>query len=149
MILRRTTEIAAPLPEVFAFFSEPANLGLITPPSMGFRIVEGPDRSLRAGDRIVYRIRVAGLPLRWVTRITEWEENRTFTDVQEKGPYSVWVHTHTFEEVDGKVRMHDLVRYELPLGMVGRISAGWFVRRQLAAIFDYRERVIRERFRER
>jgi uncharacterized protein len=146
MLLTRTTEIPAPLEEVFRFFSEPANLGVITPASMGFTILKGPGRPLRAGDRVEYRIRVAGVPLRWVTLITEWEENRSFTDVQERGPYARWVHTHTFEQTAPGVLMHDRVEYELPLGIIGRIFGGWFVRRQLAAIFDYREQTIRRIF---
>nr|MDQ3280020.1 TIGR01777 family protein [Acidobacteriota bacterium] len=79
----RTTRIAAPLAAVFDFFSAPRNLGRITPPEMGFRIVEGPDRRLREGDRIRYRIRVMGVPMSWTTRITLWREGEAFADLQE------------------------------------------------------------------
>lgn len=147
MQLHRTTRIAAGIEEVFGFFSDPKNLGAITPPEMGFQILASPDRALQAGDRITYRIRVNGVPLTWVTLITEWVPNRKFTDVQEKGPYAKWEHTHSFEETDGGVLMTDIVDYELPLAPLGRIFAGWWVRRQLAGIFDYRERVITRRFR--
>jgi ligand-binding SRPBCC domain-containing protein len=146
MRLERTTIVPAPLERVFLFFSDPKNLGLITPPSMGFRILEGPERPLRAGDRIRYRIRVGGLPLTWVTRITAWDENRRFADLQEKGPYANWHHTHEFEAVEGGVKMTDIVEYELPFGRLGALFGGWFVRRQLARIFDYRAKVIRDYF---
>lgn len=145
----RTTRIAAPIDEVFAFFGAPENLGKITPPQMGFRIVEGPNRRLREGDRISYSLRINGMPVTWRTLITRWEDNVAFADLQEKGPYRYWLHTHTFRDLGGEVEMHDHVEYELPLGILGRLFGGWFVRRQLEKIFDYRAGVITDHFRPR
>lgn len=143
MILERVTTIEAPLESVWEFFSNPENLARITPPSLGFQIVSSPRRPIRAGDRIDYRIRVAGIPLAWRTLITECDPPRAFTDVQEKGPYRRWEHRHTFEPLDGGlVRMTDRVDYELPLGALGRIAGGFWVRRQLRQIFDHRARVV-------
>lgn len=146
MRLDRTTFVAGSIDEVFAFFSDPKNLALITPPGMGFQILEAPGRELRRDDRIRYRIRVLGISLQWITHITEWSEGRFFTDVQEKGPYRKWVHTHEFRAEGSGVMMIDRVDYELPLGVVGRIFGGWLVRRQLEAIFDYRQKMIQQRF---
>ena len=146
MILERDTTVDAPLEKVFEFFSDPRNLGKITPPAMGFQIVSAPDRALAEGDRIEYRIKVLGLPLRWVTLITTWRQNESFSDLQEKGPYRRWLHTHTFRASGGKVQMHDRVEYELPLGWLGQLAAGWFIRRQLQAIFDYRAQAIHNAF---
>jgi len=146
MIFERTTSVSAPVGDVFAFFSNPKNLARITPAALGFRIVAAPDRALRKGDRIEYRIKVNGIPLTWVTLITSWDKNRSFSDLQEKGPYRKWLHTHTFEEVSGRTVMHDHVDYDLPLGILGRLFGGWFVRRQLDGIFRYREKVIQGLF---
>ena len=140
--LERTTTIAAPLAEVFAFFAAPENLGRITPPSMRFRILSGPGRTLREGDRIRYSIRVMGFPVQWTTVIVFWRENDAFADLQERGPYRYWHHTHAFREVADGVEMHDLVEYELPFGALGDLFGGWLVRKQLRAIFDYRASVI-------
>ncbi|HET8797477.1 MAG TPA: SRPBCC family protein [Thermoanaerobaculia bacterium] len=145
-VLERTTRIDAPLAEVFEFFSTPANLGRITPPSMGFRITAGPERRLQEGDRIDYAIRVFGLSMRWTTRITLWREREVFADLQERGPYRYWHHTHTFRAADGGVEMHDRVEYELPFGFLGRLFGGPIVRRQLDAIFAYRAEAIRNIF---
>jgi uncharacterized protein len=92
---------------------------------------------------------VARIPLTWVTKITQWEPPRVFVDEQERGPYSKWIHTHTFEAQNGGVLMHDRVEYELPLGLPGRLVAGHFVRREIERIFDYRAAKIREQFPER
>ena len=141
-LLERTTFIDAPLPAVFDFFSLHENLQRITPPRMRFRITSSPGPRLREGDRIEYALRVFGLPMRWTTRITLWRENEVFADLQERGPYRYWLHTHTFRAKDGGVEMHDRVEYELPFGFLGRVLGAWVVRRQLEEIFDYRAKVL-------
>jgi ligand-binding SRPBCC domain-containing protein len=142
VIFERTTILRAPLSRVFDFFGEPGSLARITPPATRFRIVDGPARRLREGDRIEYRLRVFGLPFRWASRIDSWRENELFSDVQERGPYKSWRHTHTFRETADGVEMHDRVEYELPFGILGRLVAGWLVRRELEKIFEYRSRAV-------
>jgi ligand-binding SRPBCC domain-containing protein len=143
---RASTFIAAPLPDVFAFFSDPANLGRITPPKMRFGITSAPAGPLRDGDRIDYSIRIFGLPVRWTTLIDSWTDNASFSDLQERGPYRYWRHVHTFRAVEGGVLMEDEVQYELPFGRVGELFGGWFVRREVEKIFAYRGDVIRQIF---
>jgi ligand-binding SRPBCC domain-containing protein len=144
--LERTTFIPATQNEVFGFFSDPANLARITPRSLCFEIVDAPKRPLRTGDRIRYRIRLLGIPISWVSQISEWTDGVSFVDEQERGPYRTWRHQHTIEAADGGVRMHDRVDYELPLGVLGRMVGGWWVRKNLRTIFDFREKAIREVF---
>lgn len=146
MKLYRVSKVEAPLDEVWTFFSEPRNLARITPGSMGFDIVSAPDRPIREGDRISYRLRVAGIPIRWVSRISELREREMFVDVQESGPYALWHHRHVFREVEGGVEMIDDVDYALPFGVLGRIGGGWFVRWQLNGIFEFRARTVQSIF---
>ena len=65
-------------------------------------------------------------------------------DVQLRGPYRLWHHTHTFEARDGGTLVRDRVRYALPLGPLGELAHRVLVRRDLERIFDFRqERVAR------
>ena len=91
---------------------------------------------------IDYRVRVAGLPLRWRTLITAYEPPSRFVDEQLKGPYSFWHHTHEFVEVPEGTLVRDTVRYALPLGALGDLAAGAFVAADLEDIFRYRRKVI-------
>lgn len=143
-----TTRIAAPANEVFAFFSDAGNLARITPPWLRFRVHGEAPREMAPGVRIEYRIRWLVFVLAWVTRITRFDPPREFQDVQEKGPYRSWIHTHTFEAGPGGagVTMRDRVEYALPFGFLGRIAHAIVVRRQLAGIFEYRRRAIEEIF---
>ncbi|MFW6205724.1 MAG: SRPBCC family protein [Gemmatimonadota bacterium] len=47
-------------------------------------------------------------------------------------------HEHRFRAVGGGTEVTDTVTYALPLGPIGRLAHGLFVRRQLASIFAYR-----------
>ena len=83
-----------------------------------------------------------------MTRIESWTPPEGFTDVQEKGPYRTWHHSHRFTSAPrgGGVLMDDVVRYELPFGPLGRLVHALRVRRQLEEIFEFRRRAIEEIF---
>jgi ligand-binding SRPBCC domain-containing protein len=143
--LEREQLLDAPLADVFAFFTDIHNLERITPPWMGFRISTPGRVELAEGAVIDYTIRLAGVPLRWRTRIVDWQPGRRFVDVQERGPYALWEHTHSFEARGGGVLMRDVVRYALPFGALGSLAHP-MVRRSLGRIFDYRVAVLARTF---
>lgn len=103
-----------PRPEVFTFFSDAANLERITPAFLNFHVLTASPVEMRAGALIDYRLRLRGLPLRWRSEITLWDPPMRFADVQRRGPYRTWEHTHTFEEEAGGTMVRDQVLYQLP-----------------------------------
>ena len=91
------------------------------------------------GTLIAYRLRLHGIPVRWLTEIRAWEPGVRFRDVQVKGPYSLWDHSHSFApDGAGGTVMADRVAYSLPLGPLGALAHRGFVRRDLERIFDHR-----------
>jgi ligand-binding SRPBCC domain-containing protein len=135
--LERTQVVAAPLEEAFAFFADAANLERITPPWLRFRILEAP-AELHAGAWLRYRLSLFGVPIRWRTEIVDWSPPRGFTDVQRRGPYLLWEHTHRLAAVDGGTEIYDHVRYRLFGGPLGALAQRLLVARWLDEIFDYR-----------
>jgi len=123
--------------ETFAFFSSPANLEALTPGWLRFRIVSAPAQ-LEAGSRLRYRLRLFGVPIRWLTEITAWHPPRAFTDLQLAGPYPLWEHSHRFTAVEGGTEIYDVVRYRVPGGALAPLVNRLFVARWLDEIFDYR-----------
>ena len=144
--LHRRQSIAADLPTVFRFFRDPRNLEAITPPWLGFRVLESSDREVARGTRIRYRLRLHGVPLRWESVIAEYEENVRFADAMVTGPYQTWYHRHLFSAVPGGVEIEDVADYALPFGFLGRLAHAVAVRRQLEAIFAYRGQRISDIF---
>jgi uncharacterized protein (TIGR01777 family) len=144
-VLRTTTSINARVDQAFAFFSKAANLGLITPAAMRFHIV-GHVPAMAEGAIITYRVRVGPLPIRWRTRIVSWDPGRGFADVQDRGPYRVWRHEHTFTAEGSRTIMEDRVYYAPPLGVLAGLANRLFIAPSLRAVFKYRADIIRLRF---
>ena len=139
------TELWLPRPrtEVFPFFADARNLERLTPRWLNFEVLTPAPIVMRAGTLIDYRIRIHRFPIRWRTEITEWEPLHHFTDVQLRGPYTLWQHTHAFEEWDGGTLCLDHVRYR-PRG--GALVYWLFVRHDVERIFQYRQQRLRELF---
>jgi ligand-binding SRPBCC domain-containing protein len=139
-----TTVVDLPqsIDSVFAFFSEAINLERITPPELHFEIVSPLPISIQSGTQIDYRLRLFGLPFHWASRITQWDPPRGFVDEQIRGPYGLWVHTHTFASTLTGTRIEDHVRFSLPMSPLGDIAYP-IVRRRLRRIFAYREQAVR------
>lgn len=139
------TELWLPRPrdEVFPFFAEARNLETLTPPWLRFEVLTPPPILMKAGALIDYRLRVHGLPIRWRTEIAEWDPPHRFVDVQLRGPYTLWHHTHTFTEQNGGTLCTDRVRYR-PRG--GALVQRLFVQRDVGRIFEYRRRRLAELF---
>jgi len=139
------TELWLPCPrqEVFPFFAEARNLETLTPPWLQFEVLTPAPIEMRAGTLIDYRIRVHGIPIRWRTEIAEWQPPHRFVDVQLRGPYTLWHHTHTFEERDGGTLCGDQVRYR-PRG--GALMNWLFVRQDVEKVFRYRQQRMQELF---
>lgn len=138
--------IARPIEEIFAFFSNEANLERLTPPWLNFKVLGKSTPHMEAGTLIDYQLRLSGLPFKWKTRIESWEAGRSFVDIQLSGPYRQWHHTHTFTPKDGGTLMTDRVIYQLPMGRLGDAVAAWKVRRQVEMIFTFRRQAIEQIF---
>lgn len=138
-------ELPLPLETVFAFFSTPHNLEAITPPWLNFKIESQSTEEIVEGTEFEYKLKIRGLPARWRSRIDLWEPPYRFVDLQLSGPYALWHHTHSFERTEGGgTRIHDRVRFALPMGRLGDLVAGAWVQRDVRKIFEYRAQRIEE-----
>lgn len=144
--LHRSLWLPADVETVFAFFAEAGNLERLTPPLLRFEILTPQPIEMAEGTLIDYRLRIRGLPVRWRTRIAAWDPPHRFVDEQLRGPYRMWVHEHTFEPSDNGTVVRDRVRYRVPGGPLAPLVHRLIVRRDVEAIFDFRERELRRIF---
>ncbi|HAY3539220.1 SRPBCC family protein [Elizabethkingia anophelis] len=138
--LYREQQLNCNIEEVWDFFSSPLNLSKITPQDMKFTVLSDlKNTPIYEGMEIDYLVSpVLGIPLQWKTRITQVNYQKSFTDLQAKGPYRYWNHYHEFIENDKGVLMKDSVDYELPFGLLGKLAHSLFVHKRLKSIFEFR-----------
>jgi hypothetical protein len=134
--------VRAPIERTWEFFASAANLERITPPWLKFRVREAGPVTIENGTLLNYTISWMGLPIRWRTKIIEWSPPSRFIDLQVRGPYALWLHTHTFTPTDEGTLCTDRVIYRVPLPGVGRLVHRAFVCKQLLEIFRFRREVI-------
>ena len=146
--LKTVQKIPVSLDKAWDFFSDPKNLQAITPGNLGFKIISKHDGdTMYAGQVIEYIVKpVMGMPLYWMTEITQVSDKKYFIDEQRFGPYSLWHHQHHFKEENGFVEMTDIIHYKLPFWFLGDIANWLFVRKQLKQIFQYRFKKVEELF---
>lgn len=143
-----TQFIPASLDKVWEFISSPQNLKVITPPYMGFDIVNKLNsETMYPGIIIAYKVSpILGIKMNWVTEITHIEDKHYFVDEQRIGPYSFWHHKHFLREVEGGVEMYDLLHYRAPFGILGRLANRLMIRRKIEEIFAYRYKKVEDIF---
>ena len=134
------------LEEVFNFFQKPENLSVITPKNMGFNILTPKPIKMGKGTVIDYTIKFFRIPVHWRTLITEYCPPHKFVDVQIKGPFILWHHTHIFKEMENGVEITDQVQYMMPFGILGRILHSMCIRKKLNHIFNFRNEMIEKLF---
>lgn len=143
-VMRFEQRLEAPPEAVFPFFADARNLEAITPPLLRFRLLTPEPVAMGVGTFLQYALRIHGAPVRWDTLIQEWEPPHRFVDVQVRGPYRLWHHTHSLEPVDdgSATLMRDTVRYAVGFGFFGEVARRAVVVRDVRAIFAFRaERV--------
>jgi ligand-binding SRPBCC domain-containing protein len=141
-LLEREQFLPRPIGEVFEFFSDARNLEALTPTWLSFRILTPAPIQMAEGAVLEYELRWRFFGVKWRTEIASWQPPHRFCDVQVKGPYKLWRHTHSFRAVAGGTMMSDRVEYELPFGPLGTLAHALRVRRDLDRIFDYRRSAI-------
>ena len=143
-VFEKRTRIQASPARVFAFHERPDALTRLIPPWDDSRVVEKTP-GLDVGTRAVIETRIGPIKQRIVAEHTAYEAGRMFQDTMRSGPFKHWVHTHTMEpDGAGGTFLIDHIAYELPLGFLGELGGGWFARRRLERMFDYRHQVTKE-----
>ncbi len=144
----QTQKIPAELEAVWKFISDPHNLKHITPPSLEFRVIsQQVTEHIYAGMIIGYIVKpLLGIPVKWLTEITQVKEKEYFIDEQRMGPYRFWHHQHKIEPIADGVLMTDIVTYAPPFSFLGIMANRLIIRKKLEEIFHFRTNAFAKQF---
>jgi ligand-binding SRPBCC domain-containing protein len=146
--LETSQEVNASMEEVWDFISSPKNLKHITPEHMGFDILTPnlPEK-MYPGMMIEYSVKpLFGIPMKWLSEITQVKEMDYFIDEQRSGPYSMWHHEHKITQTEKGVLITDIIHYIPPMGFLGAIANTLIIKNQLKQIFDFRTVAVDKKF---
>jgi ligand-binding SRPBCC domain-containing protein len=120
------------------------NLLKISPPEANLQIFYAPEK-LEQGAMVGLFVKIGPLTTTMENEIVELDPPHKMVDRQIGGYFAKWTHTHLFEEITAtKTKLTDIVEYELPLGLLGRIVAGAIVRQKIEEIFQHRAEKTKE-----
>jgi ligand-binding SRPBCC domain-containing protein len=140
----RRTRIAAPVERVFAWHEAPGALERLTPPGEPVRMVR-ESGGIKDGGQVELAIGRWPFSIRWISEHSAYIENRQFRDIQVRGPFARWEHTHLFEpDGSGACYLEDRIEYALPFGFAGRWLMGRIIEGKLERLFHYRHQITRE-----
>jgi len=137
----RLARIDASAKDVFQWHTRDGALERLTPPWVHADVVQRAG-GIRDGDRLTLRLRKGPFTFRWVVEHVDYEDDRQFRDVQVKGPFAYWVHTHRFEPDGIACYVQDKIEYRLPMGPLGKMFGENRVREELERLFVYRHRIL-------
>jgi ligand-binding SRPBCC domain-containing protein len=129
-------QVKAPLSSVAAFHQQPASMGAITPPPIRVELQRVPE-TLSSGGGMDFTLWFGPLPMHWAASVEEVSESG-FTDRQLSGPFSKWVHRHSFTQVDDRTtEVIDQISLELkPHSFWGLVGLCFLL--GLPVLFAYR-----------
>ncbi|MBF0396805.1 MAG: TIGR01777 family protein [Desulfobacterales bacterium] len=136
--------ISAPLEEVFKWHSRSGALERLSPPWEPLIIIS-PPKGILKGSKALMKIKQGPISIKWAAEHTEYEENNFFKDVQRKGPFASWEHSHYFKPINSSsCLMEDQIEYSFLFNPFGNFFLKKNIENKLERIFRYRHKTISE-----
>lgn len=135
--------------EVFRYVTDPSNLNEQLASNIQLTWLN-PGTTVQAGAEFSFSMKRLGIeqPVRF--RIDKYVVGYSLTYHQLEGLFHTWVHSMKFEEHAGQQTLvTDLVDYEMPFGLMGRVVDDFWWRKDLHRILMARLEFIRSRFESR
>jgi uncharacterized protein len=96
------------------------------------------------GGRVEMQMHLGPVPYRWKALHVEDEPGVMFRDIQQKGPFSSWSHSHHFSDTDEGALLEDRIEFRLPAHSFLPDFVKNRVHRILQRTFHYRHATLRE-----
>ncbi len=131
--------------KLWAFHERKDAFELLVPPWQKMEVIKPPS-SLAVGTKVVLRAKLGPFWRDVEAEHIEYDpDNMIFADRLVKGPFAKWIHRHIVTKLgENESKLTDDLEYELPLGALGRVLGGWYARRELERLFEFRHEVTKK-----
>lgn len=129
-----------PAEALFAWHARPGAFARLAPPWQRIELIR-QSGGIADGAEVVFRVYEGPAWVTWHARHEGYIPGEQFVDVQVRGPFARWRHTHRVEALpDGRSALDDHIEYELPAGALGALAAQGTTAQLLQRMFTFRHR---------
>jgi uncharacterized protein (TIGR01777 family) len=129
--------------ELYNWHSRKGALERLLPPWQNITVL-ARHGGIEAGGMVLLKMHAGPFPCTYKGHHTENIPGKMFKDVQEKGPFASWSHSHYFKDSDQGAVLTDHVEYSLPghRFLPGCIKN--YVHKNLQQLFHHRQKLLEE-----
>lgn len=139
-----TTFIIAPIERVFDL-SRSVNLHKISTAHTRETAIAGVLTGLmNENETVTWQARHFGKQRQFTSKIIEMLRPQSFTDVMIKGDFKSFFHQHYFKKTNNGTIMIDMLEFESPYGVLGKLINRFFLKSYLEKLLIKRNNVIKE-----
>lgn len=137
----KRSRINTPVEDLFSWHARPGAISRLSPPWDPLTLIKSLG-GIEDGAVVEMVMKAGPIPFRWGARHTDYIENKMFRDIQVKGPFSAWRHTHCFSP-DGPhaAYLEDIIDFRLPFHHITHPVLKKWIFRKLDRIFTYRHAI--------
>ncbi len=129
--------------QLYDYHAAPGALERLLPPWENSRVIS-KEGTIAPGGKVELKIKLGPIPLRWEAHHIEDIPGRMFKDIQYRGPFSLFQHSHTFTDLEDGAELEDHINFQLPLSSITSLVAAQRIKDKLTRNFIYREHVLKE-----
>ena len=129
--------------ELYEWHCRPGALERLIPPWERTTVVNHSG-GIDPGGQVVLQMHAGPVKYYWRARHIENHPGVLFRDIQERGPFARWVHTHRFTETTAGGRLTDTIEFALPGQPMLPTWSVSPVRRILKRVFRYRHATLHD-----
>jgi uncharacterized protein (TIGR01777 family) len=124
--------------DAFDWHVRPGAFERLAPPWEHIRVLDFGN-GVSEGSRVEIELAIRPFRQRWTAEHRDIIPGRQFRDIQLRGPFAFWEHTHSLsEEGPDACWLEDRIEYALPFGTLGRWFGRPLIRQKLQSTFAYR-----------
>lgn len=92
---------------------------------------------ISTNPKVYLKVKAGPFFINYVARHVAYEKNRLFVDIQEKGPFKRYRHSHIFSSYNGGSKLTDKIEYKMPFHLFTK----QFAHKKFYRMFEYRHTV--------
>lgn len=129
--------------DLFNYHARPGAFERLNPPWQPVEVISA-EGGIKDGARVTIRVPILGpLGFKWSLAHQNYIDGKQFQDIQVRGPFSYWKHTHTIDSHSNGSELADQIDYAFPGDPIGTLVDTLHFKGELKKLFSYRHAVTR------